>query len=100
MVEKEDAMSRDRMDETDIVLATDGSAYQAWQCELFQASMGAVGQRGRYVAVVDPGEEEITYPTHHRIKAMKRYLATATAQSVWMMDPDMLFTGRLELSHD
>ncbi|HTI03455.1 MAG TPA: hypothetical protein VL752_21120 [Acidisoma sp.] len=93
-------MTTDRMDETDIVLATDGSAYQNWQCAVFRDTMRGVGQRGRYVEVVDGSGEDITYPTHHRIKAMKRYLETATAQSVWMMDPDMVFTGRLELAHD
>lgn len=92
-------MTADQMDETDILLATDGSDYQGWQCAIFRDSMRRTGQRGHYVEVVDRSDEAITYPTHHRIKAMKRYLETATAQSVWMMDPDMVFTGRLELSH-
>jgi hypothetical protein len=88
------------MEATDIVLATDGTEYQNWQCELFRDTMQRVGQRGRYVEVVDTSGEEVAYPTHHRIKALKRYLATSEAQSVWMMDPDMIFTGRLELSHN
>jgi len=85
------------MDKTDLVLATDGSAYQNWQCEVFQYSMQRAGQRGRYVEIINTSADKLTYPTHNRIKAMKRYLETSGAESIWMMDPDMIFVGRLEM---
>jgi hypothetical protein len=85
------------MHRTDIVLATDGTPYQTWQCEVFAYSMKKVEQQGRYTILVNDSDEELTYPTHNRIKALKKYLQTTDAKYIYMMDPDMIFVGKLEV---